>query len=72
MKTRMYQLKDTFNNQIISRHRTIEAAARAEVKFSRAVKRSNGEHSYIPTVCVCPDGGVVDSDEWLSLTNDGY
>lgn len=45
----MYTLHDTFNDRTISRHRTIEAATQAERKFSRAVKRANGQNSYIPT-----------------------
>lgn len=68
----MYKLIDTFNNQLISQHRTIEAAAKAEIKFSRAVKRKNGASSYIPTKCVSPDGEEVDRDRWLELTNPGY
>ena len=44
----MYTLIDTFNNTIISRHRTLKAAVKAEFKYSDAVKRSNGLTSYIP------------------------
>jgi len=45
----MYVLVDTFNNKLISRHRTEAAAGRACEKFQRAVKRANGKDSYIPT-----------------------
>ena len=44
----MYTLIDTFNNTIISRHRTLKAAVKAEFKYSDAVKRSNGLNSYLP------------------------
>lgn len=68
----MFKLIDTFNNTVISKHRTIEAAARAEIKFCRSVKKNNGASSYIPTACVGPDGSRVDEDEWIRLTNPGY
>jgi hypothetical protein len=68
----MYKLIDTFNDKIISKHRTVEAAAKTEIKFSRAVKRNNGASSYIPTKCVDPEGEDVDGDEWIRLTNPGY
>ena len=35
--------------RIISRHRSLEVAARCQEKFDRAVKRANGVHSYVPT-----------------------
>lgn len=60
----MYTLKDTFNNQVISRHRTIEAAAKADRAHDRAVKRHNGPNSYIPTACLDAEGKLVDRDEW--------
>jgi hypothetical protein len=44
-----YTLRDTFNNRTISNHRSLEAAVKAEHKFSLAVKRANGQSSYIPT-----------------------
>lgn len=48
----MYQLIDTFNNRVISRHRTAEAAYRAGQKLQDRVKRANGQGSYIPTKIV--------------------
>lgn len=45
----MYALYDTFNNRIVSRHRTVEAACKADSKLQRAVKRANGSSSYLPT-----------------------
>ncbi len=44
-----YRVYDTFNNVTRSRHRTIEAAVKAERKLLRAVKRANGQNSYLPT-----------------------
>lgn len=43
----MITLTDTFNNTVISRHRTILAAVRAERKHLRAVKRANGKDSFL-------------------------
>lgn len=57
MKT--YTLHDTFNDKLVSRHRSIEAAVRASYRFSRAVKRANGSGSYIPTIILC-DGSRLD------------
>jgi hypothetical protein len=62
----MYELIDTFNNIVISRHRTIKAAAKADNKHDRAVKRNNGPNSYIPTRCRDEKTKKwVDGDEWL-------
>jgi uncharacterized membrane-anchored protein YitT (DUF2179 family) len=45
----MHVLIDTFNSKLISKHRTEAAAIIANEKFQRAVKKSNGKDSYIPT-----------------------
>jgi len=45
-----YQLFDTFNGQVISRHRTPQAAGKAARKHAAAVHRYNGSGSYIPVV----------------------
>lgn len=44
----MFAILDTFNNKIVSRHRTVRAANVANDRFQRAVKRNNGAASYIP------------------------
>ena len=44
----MYILYDTFNKKVLSRHRKIEAAARAANKHQRAVTRHHGKDSFIP------------------------
>ena len=43
-----YRLYDTFNNHVISQHRTATGAGKAARKFSAAVKRHNVGTSYIP------------------------
>lgn len=45
----MFILTDTFNRLIISRHRSLDAAVKARAKHGRAVRKSNGASSYIPT-----------------------
>jgi len=41
----MYCLYDTFNNQIVSRHRTVEAAQKADDKLQDSLRGN----SYLPT-----------------------
>jgi hypothetical protein len=41
----MYCLYDTFNNQIVSRHRTVEAAQKADDKLQNSLRGN----SYLPT-----------------------
>lgn len=57
-----YTLRDTFNGVTISHHRSLEAAVAADIKFGRAVKRANGQSSYIPTEILC-DGKRLTDDE---------
>lgn len=45
----MFILKDTFNDRVVSRHRKLENAIQADRKFQQAVKKVNGQNSYIPT-----------------------
>jgi hypothetical protein len=45
-----YTLFDHFNMRTISRHRSFETASRAQVRHSRALKRTHGRNSYLPTV----------------------
>ena len=49
MNKQSYRVRDTFNDRVVSQHRTVDAAAKAEDRFLRAVRRSNGPTSYIPT-----------------------
>lgn len=57
-----FTLHDTFNDRTISVHRSIKTAVRASYRFSRAVKRANGQNSFIPTVILC-DGKRMDEDQ---------
>ncbi len=49
--------------RVISGHRSLSAAVTASAKFSRAVRRANGQNSYIPTRIEYRDGG----GEWLGV-----
>ena len=69
----MYSLYDTFNDRIISRHRTIEATAAADRKYQRAIKRANGQNSYIPTTIRDGNGESVPqgiAEAWLDAVNE--
>lgn len=57
----MITLIQTDNGREISRHRTIETAARAQYRFDRAVTKANGRDSYVRTAIVGADGFAVDS-----------
>lgn len=59
-----YILTDTFNSIIISTHRTALAAVKADRAHGRAVKKANGQSSYIPTKITRADGADI-SDEIL-------
>ena len=64
----MFKLIDTFNNTRISQHRTLEAAVKADIKHGKAVRRNNGQNSYIPTKIVNTETGeTVDHDQVLRL-----
>jgi len=53
---------------IVSRHRTLVAAIRAQAAHSRAVKRANGGNSYLPTsIREIRDGETVRIDEMALL-----
>lgn len=43
----MIELWDTFNNTLINRSRTIEAAVIKQAKHIDKVKKSNGQNSYV-------------------------
>lgn len=60
-----YTLHDTFNRTLISRHRTLEGAVKSDISHARAVKRANGQNSYIPTEIRC-DGRRLDDDQMES------
>lgn len=58
----MYTLKDTFNNRVISRHRTIMAAVRADSRLARKIKRLFGNNSYLPTSILDNDGRPITTE----------
>lgn len=60
----MIALVDTFNNKVVSLHRTVSAAENADSKLQSAVKRANGSGSYIPTVLV--EAGGLKKGELLT------
>ena len=43
----MFYLFDTFNNSLISRHRTLIGAVKAQIRHLRAVRKRNGDNSYL-------------------------
>lgn len=45
----MFHLIDTFNNKVISKHRSLEAALEAQNKFNKAIKNKHGANSFLPT-----------------------
>lgn len=58
-------LIDTFNGSLISRHNTVKNAVKAQQKHLRAVKRANGENSYLTYAFQREDGTPVDQLEVL-------
>lgn len=59
----MYILRDTFNNCTISRHRTLEAAVKADRTHGKMVRKANGSSSYIPTAICNADGSRLSDDD---------
>ena len=66
----MIILTDTFNGRTISRHRTVKAAVKADKAHNKAVKRANGQSSYIPTSITAEDGRdiseEIERERWLA------
>ena len=64
----MYQLLNTFvggdeQNQLVSQHKTLVNAIKANDRLQRKVKQANGQSSYLPTEILC-DWEPVDTDEY--------
>lgn len=57
------QLIDTFNDVKISSHNTLKAAVQKQRNHLAAVKRANGESSYLTYAFRYVDGTPVDSEE---------
>lgn len=65
------QAWDYYVGSVVSVHRTAEAAEAADAKLQRAVKRANGQNSYLPTVirklnCRAQNGDMIDRSEIVS------
>jgi hypothetical protein len=60
----LYALFDTFNERIVSRHRTVRTAAKAKGAFLRRVEAANGPGSYVPVIC-----RKLDSDALVPLSD---
>jgi ketopantoate hydroxymethyltransferase len=58
----MITLTDTFNKKVISHHRTVAAAVRAEAKHNRAVKKANGQNSYVWYAITSSDGSYIQEE----------
>jgi hypothetical protein len=63
----MFALYDTFNQKVISKHRSVEAAIKADERLQRAVKRANGDNSYLPT-----DLRLIERGELRELPDESY
>jgi len=60
----MYVIYDTFNKNIISRHRTIEGAVKGKRKFFRRFYENNTQSSYLPTALMVErNGDLTDASE---------
>ena len=55
-------LADTFNNCVISTHRTVAAAVEARAAHSRMIIRKNGRGSYIPYSITSKNGDDISED----------
>ena len=74
MKTdQMITLTDLFNQQVISRHRTLRAAVIAQRRHLAAVQRHNGPNSYLTYSFTRGDGAPVDpTDAQIALDREKY
>ena len=55
-------LTDTFNNHIISTHRSVKAAVAKRLAHLRAVRRANGSSSYLTYEITAADGSDIRDD----------
>jgi len=54
----MFILRDTFNDVLISKHRTVLGAVKAQAKHIRAVRKHNGDNSYLTYSITSTDGNT--------------
>ena len=64
-KNNMYELYDTFNDHLISKHRTLAGAVRAQSKHLRSLRRREGSGSYV-TYSIGHDGKAVCENEIMA------
>jgi hypothetical protein len=67
----MYKLIDTFNNVLLSKHRTLRNAIIAKAKHSDAVKKANGQNSYL-TYDIIDEKGVISENEFYREESDCF
>ena len=58
----MIILTDTFNKKVLSKHRSVFTAVKAQIKHAKAVKRCNGNNSYV-WYSITDESGVDIKDE---------
>ena len=62
----MITLHDTFNNRLISSHRTLKNAVKAQRWHLARVQKANGKNSYL-TYAFRENGKPVDGDEIVAI-----
>ena len=62
----MITLTNTFNNQIISRHRTVQAAVKARSNHSRMISRVNGKGAFVRYGIKSDDGTDISEEIFAS------
>jgi hypothetical protein len=62
----MIILTDSFNGSVISNHRTVQAAVRAQRAHARAVAKRNGKGSYIFYKIFSSSGEDISEDVCLA------
>jgi len=67
----MYKLIDTFNNVLLSKHRTLRNAIIAKAKHGDAVKKANGQNSYL-TYAIIDEKSVISDNEFHREENYCY
>lgn len=59
----MYTLIDTFNNKTLSHHNSVRAAELAQEKHLKAVRKANGQTSYLTYEIRHADGAPLADGE---------
>ena len=62
MKNDTVTITDTFNGRVISRHRTVLAAVKAQTKHAKSVRKANGRASFL-TYSITRNGQPCGHDE---------